>query len=507
MMITCKLISTDHSIPDQIIKAGQTLIIGRNQQCKIKNLFCSRNYCKIQLLSNENKLLVEYLKDDRTVQMKSGEFINGPGFSYRICMIHDSKNASTMAQVMNDEISWTELESGNVMIGSLFGGYDCKSDKIAGFDFDFTLVCTKTGKSFPSDENDWKLFDPRLTGFIQKLVEQQGYRFVIFSNQLGISKGKVTVDMVRKRFENSMKDLCIERIPCLILVATKDDIYRKPCIGLWNHLVRNIQPDVEINLKQSFYVGDAAGRSKSALKKADFSASDLLFAMNIGVNFLTPEQFLIHVAKYNGFDYQQKFEYSSSLPEKCFKVDDKTKESNFLLTNRLTGEKIPNIESILPTRVHCIIFCGISGSGKTTFYENYLQPLNYVHVNYDQLKTIQKCQQLMKKSIQEQRNIVIDNTNIERKSRQQWINLCKENGYEWIIFHFELSLKHIFHNNKFRQLTGIHKSVPDVVIYSQNKKFESLQDDECNRQFIVNFNQKFSQHDHQKLYSMYLLEK
>ncbi|XP_027205078.1 polynucleotide kinase 3'-phosphatase [Dermatophagoides pteronyssinus] len=499
-MIICKLISTNNLIPDQLVESGQTFIIGRNRQCRIKNLNCSRNFCKIQLL-NEKKLSVEYLKDGRIVRMKSGEFLNGPGFSYKISLINDSMKSDAMTE---DKISWIEIESGNVLIGSKFGGDRCSSDKIAGFDFDFTLVSTKSAKSFPIDENDWKLFDQRLPEYIQQLVNEQGYRFVIFSNQLGISKGKITVDFVKKRFENSLKGM---QVPCLIMIATKDDIYRKPCTGLWDHLVQYVQPEIEINMQQCFYVGDAAGRPKTTTKKADFSASDLLFAMNIGVNFLTPEQFINHMTKYKQFEYQQLENNSPTLPEKCFKVGNNENESNFLLTNRLTGEKINDLQSILPTNVHCIIFCGISGSGKTTFFENYLQPLNYVHINYDQLKTNQKCQSLAKKSMSEQRNIVIDNTNIERNSRQQWINLCKQNGYEYLIFYFELSLKHVFHNNKFRQITGIHKSVPDVVIYTQNKKFESINNDECQQQFTINFNPKFTESNHQKLYSLYLIEK
>ncbi|OTF71427.1 bifunctional polynucleotide phosphatase/kinase-like protein, partial [Euroglyphus maynei] len=200
-----------------------------------------------------------------------------------------------------DEITWTDND--DILIGSIFGGDKCSSDKIAGFDFDFTLIVTKSGKSFPIDINDWKLFDQRLAEYIRTIVTEQGYRFVIFSNQMGISKGKVTVDFVKKRFENSLKPL---RIPCLIMVAKKDDIYRKPCTGLWDHLVQQQQQQqIEINMKQSFYVGDAAGRPKTAMKKADFSASDLLFAMNIGVNFLTPEQFINHMAKYKRFEYER----------------------------------------------------------------------------------------------------------------------------------------------------------------------------------------------------------
>jgi len=33
------------------------------------------------------------------------------------------------------------------------------SDKIAGFDMDWTLIRTKSGKTFPQNANDWVLWD------------------------------------------------------------------------------------------------------------------------------------------------------------------------------------------------------------------------------------------------------------------------------------------------------------------------------------------------------------
>lgn len=47
---------------------------------------------------------------------------------------------------------------------------------------------------------------------------------------------------------------------------------------------------VEIDLAESMYIGDAAGRPAVGKKKKDFSFSDRLFALNIGVKFLTPEE-------------------------------------------------------------------------------------------------------------------------------------------------------------------------------------------------------------------------
>lgn len=47
---------------------------------------------------------------------------------------------------------------------------------------------------------------------------------------------------------------------------------------------------VEIDLAESMYIGDAAGRPVRGKIKKDFSFSDRLFALNIGLKFFTPEE-------------------------------------------------------------------------------------------------------------------------------------------------------------------------------------------------------------------------
>ena len=61
----------------------------------------------------------------------------------------------------------------------------------------------------------------------------------------------------------------------LLFFSTVDDNYRKPYIGIWNFIKDELYKDKEISIKNSFYVGDAAGRPKGPKKiRKDFSSSD-----------------------------------------------------------------------------------------------------------------------------------------------------------------------------------------------------------------------------------------
>ncbi len=46
-------------------------------------------------------------------------------------------------------------------------------------------------------------------------------------------------------------------------------------------------------MKDSFYCGDAAGRPKTETRPKDFSDSDIKFAANVGLKFLTPEELFL----------------------------------------------------------------------------------------------------------------------------------------------------------------------------------------------------------------------
>jgi bifunctional polynucleotide phosphatase/kinase len=140
-------------------------------------------------------------------------------------------------------------------------------EKMAAFDYDWTLVSPKGGKTFPSRIDDWEWLYPGIPAKIKSYYED-GFMIVIFTNQSKAWKHE-QIRLVAKTLD----------IPVFIVVATDKSDY-KPNPILFNVLVGNSK----INKEKSFFVGDALGR------RSDFSDSDKVFAENIGVPCYCPEQ-------------------------------------------------------------------------------------------------------------------------------------------------------------------------------------------------------------------------
>ncbi|MEM3063107.1 MAG: DNA 3'-phosphatase [Nitrososphaerota archaeon] len=151
---------------------------------------------------------------------------------------------------------------------------EIKSNKIASFDLDWTLV--GSNNKFPRNQDDWTFLRNRIAT-LKKY--QNDYTLVIFTNQ-GY-KGE-RLNMALNRINNILKYLIENNIKPWVFVATgKDSSYRKPNIKMWEELSKYIK---DIDNSKSFYTGDAAGRLN------DFDDIDIKFAKNVKIKFYTPEE-------------------------------------------------------------------------------------------------------------------------------------------------------------------------------------------------------------------------
>ena len=116
-----------------------------------------------------------------------------------------------------------------------------------------------------------------------KELNDTGYRIVFITNQGGIEKGNVKFTELKTKFEAILSEL---DIPVFILISTGETHYRKPSTEMWKFFLENCNKSIKVNMSESIYVGDAAGRAKNWApgRKKDFSCADRMFAANINIS-------------------------------------------------------------------------------------------------------------------------------------------------------------------------------------------------------------------------------
>ncbi|HLP88063.1 MAG TPA: ATP-binding protein [Nostocaceae cyanobacterium] len=87
-----------------------------------------------------------------------------------------------------------------------------------------------------------------------------------------------------------------------------------------------------------------------------------------------------------------------------------------------------------------IIFIGIQGSGKSTFYkENFFN--THIRINLDMLKTRHREKIIFQACLKAKQKFVIDNTNPTIEDRQRYIPLAKSYGFKIIAYYFQVNLE------------------------------------------------------------------
>lgn len=341
----------------------------------------------------------------------------------------------------------TWLEIGSMMYCN-FGSEP--STKVIGFDMDSTLITTKSGKTFPVNDNDWRILYPEIPARLKSL-EQEGYRFVIFTNQKGIKQGNQDKRGMQRKIKSILEEL---QVKALAMVSCGDDEYRKPCTTMWDFFVKNLNSGLTIDFSVSMYVGDAAGRPAKGKRKKDFNDTDLKYALNIGITFQTPEKFFLG----ENDDYP--------LPDIDPKLI-KHSGSVFKGESDNSGLRAPGAEMV--------IFVGSPGSGKSTFWKNYLS--DYTRVNNDTLKSKEKCLKTARQSLENKKSCVIDNTNPTAAVRSEYIKIAKEFKVPVRCFVFSLPKDLAFHldtlrkvNNHRAHLSGRVGSMPIHKFYKDFEK-------------------------------------
>ena len=306
--------------------------------------------------------------------------------------------------------------------------------KIAGFDLDHTLIRPKDGRTHPKDETDWELYVPDLKEYLDALIFD-GFSIVIFSNQSSFGDPKKK-EIIISRLEQF---ITLMELPIHVLISTESDYCRKPNIGMWDEFFG----DKTIDLTESFYVGDAAGRTKNPLtKKKDFACSDRMFASNLGIKFETPEKYFLEET------FPQKEIFSMPRIWETFPTEQ------------------PPFD---PEDYEVIVLIGPPGSGKSSFVESLS---DFIVVSRDILRYKAKCIKLMNDVLKTGGKVIVDNTNPSRDTRKDYLAVAKTYGKKVLAVQINVTKKQSMFLVNYRCKKNKTKRIPDVAIHTYFKKYE-----------------------------------
>ena len=260
--------------------------------------------------------------------------------------------------------------------------------KIAAFDYDWTLVSPKDGKTFPKDVDDWKWLYPNIPEELKR-YNDDGYTIVIFTNQSKPWK--------HTQIENVAKSL---DIPVFIVIACDKADY-KPNPILYDVLVGS----AKVDKAASFFVGDALGR------KGDFADSDKVFAENIDLKCHSPEEF-----------------FAAKQPQDAV--------------------EIPELN--LSDSKQVIIMVGYPGSGKSSVAKKICEDERFVLIQGDVYKTSPKMIKAAGAYVSEGKSVVFDATNSSCKKRYEYIGFARKHSYKIVCVHVSTSLEDSYKRNKSR---------------------------------------------------------
>lgn len=378
-------------------------------------------------------------------------------------------------------------DNGHILFWQPENQYRLNSTRILGMDLDWTFIKPIKGKIHPIDENDWEFLNTDLSRIKSKIEE--GYKFVIFTNQgglLNLTTGKLGIEGFKNRWNAIYTKLQNEHgINSVYLVASLyDDFNRKPFAGMWEYIETVLNGDIKVDRTTSLYVGDMAGR------KGDYSSSDLLFAINLGVNFQVPEVF------YN-MPNGKAVSNRTSVLMKAVEKNEKVFNGRIFIDefDKTISQKnkliLEDIKKLLLERQCLIMFVGSPASGKTSYYQENIKNIeNHIYLSNDTfIGTPGKFNKEIEKTLRNSISVVIDNTNGTSKVREKYIKIArdinKESGKDIkiIVVKFNTEKEIVLHLNAIRTKlinTCILKgnkdckhNVPAIAIHSYWKRLEN----------------------------------
>ncbi|MGB3641152.1 MAG: ATP-binding protein [Rivularia sp. (in: cyanobacteria)] len=129
--------------------------------------------------------------------------------------------------------------------------------------------------------------------------------------------------------------------------------------------------------------------------------------------------------------------------------------------------------------MQAIVFIGIQGAGKSTFYREYFLD-THIRINLDMLKTRHREKLIFQACLDAKQRFVIDNTNPTVEDRQHYIIPAKAQGFQVLAYYFDSNLEDCKKRNSQRSgkkvipLVGILSTYKKLVLPSYSEGFDAI---------------------------------
>jgi predicted kinase len=111
--------------------------------------------------------------------------------------------------------------------------------------------------------------------------------------------------------------------------------------------------------------------------------------------------------------------------------------------------------------MEAVIFTGIQGSGKSTFYrERFFD--THVRISLDLLKTRNREGVFLRACLSAGQPFVVDNTNPRAADRAPYIAAAKQAGFRVVVYFFETAVRDALHRNA-KRVGGSIIPIPGVI--------------------------------------------
>lgn len=330
------------------------------------------------------------------------------------------------------------------------------------FDLDYTLIKTKSGKTFPISKTDWEFLYSNIPDKLNNLKNIKKYNNAIIgivSNQKGL-KTQTKISEWIEKCVNICKSISSINF---IFASIDNDRFRKPMCGSFE-LLKNTFVNIDWNNllinDKILYVGDAFGRN------TDFSDTDIKFAINCGFKFKTPEIFF------------------------GIKNSNKVGHVNYPIINYFHNDEQEHLFNELSNliKIHnkiLIILIGLPASGKSFIRKELIKRFpQFSYFNNDDIQCKIQSKTLIKKMSSDYDFIIDDNTNLIKEVRET--KLKQFQSYYKIGIWFDYDLEICWHLNWMRMYWFGEKLLPKVTYNTLNKKFLAN-----NKDIDKNFNKFF----------------